>query len=90
MTWNGSRQSAAFGALAATVAWIHSAPSALTWVNKRGPLRPEGGEELREGSELRPSWAHTITPGVVIDHHRQVAVPLAVGDFVDPDAPQPF
>jgi hypothetical protein len=41
-------------------------------------------------SELRPSWAHTITPGVVIDHHRQVAVPLAVGDFVDPDAPQPF
>jgi hypothetical protein len=26
--------------------------------------------------------------GVVVDHHRQVAVPLAVGDLVDADAPQ--
>jgi len=28
--------------------------------------------------------------GVVVDHHRQVAVPLAVGDLVDPDAAQPL
>jgi hypothetical protein len=27
--------------------------------------------------------------GVVVDHHRQVAVALAVGDLVDADAPQP-
>jgi hypothetical protein len=28
--------------------------------------------------------------GVVVDHHRQVAVPLAVGDLVDADAAQPL
>jgi len=62
MTWNGSRQSTAFGALAATVVWIHSAPSALTWVNNAARSDPRTVKNFARVSELRPSWAHTIRP----------------------------
>jgi len=52
---------------------------------RRGPL----GAQLVEERPHRVGVTALSRPhqpaGVVIDHHRQVPVPLAVGDLIDPD-----
>jgi hypothetical protein len=49
----------------------------------------EGVEELGQRRPV-PTWCRPDEPaGIVIDHHRQVAVPTLVRDLIDPDPAQP-
>ncbi len=55
-----------------------------------GPFGAEGVEE-RLHRRLATARRRPDQPaGVVVDHHGQVAVPLAVGDLVDPDPSHPL
>ena len=87
-TWNGSRQITAAARVARTTAWIHSAPSQLTWVSSVARSAPSWSKNRPRVSWLRPSAGPHQPAGRVVNHARQVAVPLAVGDFVDADPRQ--
>jgi hypothetical protein len=53
-------------------------------------LGAERVEEAVQGGLVMAGRGPDQPAGVVVDHHRQVAVALAVGDLVDADAAQPF
>jgi hypothetical protein len=55
-----------------------------------GPLGTEGVEERLDGGGVTTGRRPEGPPGVVVGDRRQVAVPPAVGDLVDPDPGDPI
>src|SRR5664279_49235 len=54
-----------------------------------GPGLPERLEELGQGVLVPALMSPHQPPGVVVDHARQIPVPLTIGDLVDPDPAEP-
>ena len=55
-----------------------------------GAILSEGDKEALQGLLIVAGRGPHQPPGVVVDHHGQVAVAFTVGDLVDADAPQPL
>ena len=55
-----------------------------------GAILAEGVKEAFQGLLIVAGRGPHQPPGVVVDHHCQVAVAFTVGDLVDADAPQPL
>src|SRR6266511_2452688 len=88
-TWKGSRHTIACGQRRAATFAIPAGGVRAEMGELPAALGAERVEEALQGGLVAAGRGPDKPAGVVVDHDREVAVALLVGDLVHPDAAQP-